>query len=779
MNILFCIFFINPLIIFSQCFTSPYGQNPSTIQTVNTCNGSYQTLAKNCINGEYSKVNVTAGNTYSFKSSRTSDYITISDNNGTAAYATGGGMVTWTATLTTVVRFYTHANASCLSDKKRKRRLVSCTQALCASPGNVVASGITGTSATISWAAAYPAPANGYGYEIRTSGTGGSGSSGLISSGSTSAGITSVNISGLTASTVYTPYIRSNCGSSYSSYTTGSSFTTSAPTCAVASGLSTTNITSSSATFNWGAVSGATGYNIQYRKTSTTTWTSSSLTTTNVAVSGLTASTTYEFQVQTVCSGSATSAFSTSSTFTTSALICAVASGLSTTNITSSSATFNWDAVSGATGYNIRYRKTGTTTWTSSTSSTTSIAVSGLTASTAYEFQVQTICSGSATSAFSASSTFTTSAATVTNPVPAFSHIVIVLGENTNASAVFGSSSAPYINALAAVGAKFTNSYAIEHPSQPNYLDLYSGSNQGITDDSYITTKYTTANLGKELINAGKTYITYSEGLPSVGYDGSSSGLYVRKHNPAANWMGTGTNQIPTTTNQPFTAFPTNYNNLPSVSFVVPNMCNDGHDVCAPLNNSTLQYDTWIKNNLDAYKQWCVNNNSLLIVTYDEDDFTTTNKIATVFYGANVVQGAYSQTINHYSVLRTVEDAFRLSSHAGSAASASPIDFCWTANLVTSRYSTALEEENASENINIFPNPASNKINVMAEHIVSKNVSWEITNTSGSKLKSGNVTNISGGKKIDIETGDLKNGIYLLRILDGVNMRIKKFVIAR
>ena len=132
--------------------------------------------------------------------------------------------------------------------------------------------------------------------------------------------------------------------------------------------------------------------------------------------------------------------------------------------------------------------------------------------------------------------------------VPVFSHIVVVIGENTSSSSVFGSTDAPYINALAAQGAKFTNSFAIEHPSQPNYLDLYAGSNQGITDDGTPSTKFTTANLGRDLINAGKTYITYSEDLPSVGYDGSSSGNYARKHNPAANWMGTGTNQIPTTT---------------------------------------------------------------------------------------------------------------------------------------------------------------------------------------------------------------------------------------
>ena len=594
-----CILFIIPINILAQCFNAPYGQSPSTTQTIASCNGTYQTLASNCRNGEYTKMNVTSGNIYSFKSSKPSDYITISDNNGTVAYATGTGIVTWSATLTTVVRFYTHSNSACASDTKRKKRLAACTIPGCSSPGSVIASAITNTAATISWAAASPAPNNGYTYEIRTSGAGGSGSSGLVSSGSTSAGVTSANITGLTASTVYIPYVRSHCGTSYSSYVAGSSFTT-----------------------------------------------------------------------------------------------------------------------------------TGT----------------------------------------------------ASNSVPAFSHIVVVIGENTSASSVFGSSSAPYINALAAAGAKFTNSFAIEHPSQPNYLDLYAGSNQGITDDSYITTKFTTANLGKELINAGKTYITYSEDLPSVGYDGATSGLYARKHNPAANWMGTGTNQIPIATNQPFTSFPTNFSTLPGVSFVVPNQCSDGHNICAPLNNSVKQFDTWVQTKLDTYKQWCINNNSLLIVTYDEDDFTSTNKIATVFYGANVAVGTYSQTINHYNVLRTIEEAGRLTTHAGAAASATPIGYCWTtsANLVNALASpTQKEEITAEKNIHISPNPANDKISVVLKNMSTKRgINWEISSITGVRFKTGNVTNVKGSK-IEIAIDNLKNGIYLARVSDGVNVRLTRFVIAR
>ena len=348
--------------------------------------------------------------------------------------------------------------------------------------------------------------------------------------------------------------------------------------------------------------------------------------------------------------------------------------------------------------------------------------------------------------------------------VPAFSHIVIVMGENTASTAVFGSSSAPYINALAAQGAKFTNSFALSHPSQPNYLQFYSGSNQGITNDNANAIKFTSANLGSELLTAGKTYTTYSDGLPSVGYDGTTSGTYVRKHNPAANWMGTGSNQIPTTTNQPFTAFPTNFNNLPSVSFVVPNMCHDGHDSCAPISNTVLQYDTWVSQNLDAYKQWCINNNSLLIVTYDEDDFTVTNKIATVFYGAHVLVGTYSQTINHYNVLRTIEDANSLTTHAGSAVTATTIDYCWLAlGLGT----------NTKNEIEIFPNPVvGDFLNLFeSQHIgLENNQPYTIVNLTGQKITSGIIQNY----RVSITA--LKKGVYFIEIFEDNKTIVEKFI---
>lgn len=92
--------------------------------------------------------------------------------------------------------------------------------------------------------------------------------------------------------------------------------------CNVPSGLGASSITQTSATLTWSAATGAVNYNIRYRINGTATWTNTTSATTSKAISGLTAGTTYEFQVQTVCSASSSS-FSSSSTFTTTAPACA------------------------------------------------------------------------------------------------------------------------------------------------------------------------------------------------------------------------------------------------------------------------------------------------------------------------------------------------------------------------------------------------------------------------------------------------------------------------
>ena len=250
-------------------------------------------------------------------------------------------------------------------------------------------------------------------------------------------------------------------------------------------------------------------------------------------------------------------------------------------------------------------------------------------------------------------------------------HIIIVVEENHGYGQIVGSANAPYINELIKTGALFTNSHGIGHPSQPNYLALFSGDIQGVKNDDCLQDKtpFTTPNLGASLLQNGFTFKGYAETMPSVGYPGcqyeistlTNSYLYARKHAPWVNWQGNKENNIPDSLSVPMSEFPTDYNKLPAVSFVVPDMDNDMHNSgSAGAEAAIKKGDTWLKNNLDVYVKWSQQHNSLFILTFDEDDFTTKNQILTLFIGPMIKAGVYSEEINHYNIFNTIEALYGL-----------------------------------------------------------------------------------------------------------------------
>lgn len=242
--------------------------------------------------------------------------------------------------------------------------------------------------------------------------------------------------------------------------------------------------------------------------------------------------------------------------------------------------------------------------------------------------------------------------------LPSWDHIVVVIEENHSFNQVMGSASAPYINSLAASGANFTQMYAITHPSQPNYIQFYSGASQGVADNNVPAgVPFSTPNLGAAVLAAGRTFAGYSESLPSTGYNGATyselvgQDQYMRKHNPWANWQSAtpGVNQVPESVNQPFTNFPGDFTILPQLSIIVPNQQNNMHD------GTIAQADTWLQSNVSAYATWAKTHNSLLVVTFDEDESASRNRIPTVMYGANVVTGVNSNTFTLHNLLHTLE----------------------------------------------------------------------------------------------------------------------------
>jgi len=252
--------------------------------------------------------------------------------------------------------------------------------------------------------------------------------------------------------------------------------------------------------------------------------------------------------------------------------------------------------------------------------------------------------------------------------MPRPTHVLIVVEENKSYKQIIGNTAAPYINTLAKKGALFTNSFAIAHPSQPNYLTLFSGSTHGVEEQCPLSLPGD--NLASALKKKGLGFAIYSESLPSIGYTGCGYGHYSRKHNPVPNW---GTDVSPDM-NMPFSMLPSDYDKLPTVSMVIPNQLNDMHDG-APLA-AIIRGDRWLRNNIASYLTWAESHNSLLILTWDEDDDSSGNHIATIFVGPMVAAGRYGNRIDHLSVLRTLEDMYGLTL-LGNTGQAQPVRNIW------------------------------------------------------------------------------------------------------
>lgn len=266
-------------------------------------------------------------------------------------------------------------------------------------------------------------------------------------------------------------------------------------------------------------------------------------------------------------------------------------------------------------------------------------------------------------------------------------HIIIVIEENHGYDQIIGNNTAPYINKLAEEAAVFTDSHGVTHPSQPNYLALYSGTTMGIPGDQCLndtTTPFTTPNLGAALLKNGYTFKGFAQTMPAPGYlecsylksDLTDETLYARKHTPWVNWQGNKENNIPDSLSMPMTAFPKNFDQLPTVSFVIPDQDHDMHNIGAPGDSAAISRgDTWLKENLGAYVEWAKTHNSLLILTFDEDQFTLKNHILTLFAGANIKPGKYAERVNHYVMLRTLETMYDL--HVMDTTMASAVQDIW------------------------------------------------------------------------------------------------------
>ena len=220
---------------------------------------------------------------------------------------------------------------------------------------------------------------------------------------------------------------------------------------------------------------------------------------------------------------------------------------------------------------------------------------------------------------------------------------MLVLEENHGFDSVIGNSSMPYLNNLAQQYGLATQYYANTHPSIGNYFMFTAG--QIITnDDGYTgTVDAQTISFGT-FSSSGKTWKSYAEDIPYVGYTGGDAGGYSEHHNPFSYFSDVRGSNAQSQNLEGLSQFQSDLGNgnLPNFSFVAPNLQDDAHD------GTLAQADGWLRQNIDpllASPQF--QNGGLLIVVFDEaEDSDSSNgggRVAMVMAGPGVKRGFQSR----------------------------------------------------------------------------------------------------------------------------------------
>ncbi len=229
--------------------------------------------------------------------------------------------------------------------------------------------------------------------------------------------------------------------------------------------------------------------------------------------------------------------------------------------------------------------------------------------------------------------------------MPQYDHVFVIVMENHSYDEIVpNTTDAPYLSSLATVGANATNYHGVAHPSEPNYLALVAGSTLGVTDDAWHT--QSAATLADRLEAAGKDWRTYSQG------QGSDPTIdlypYAVKHNPLAFFTQTDKSKL-----EPMDALSSDLAHAPAFALLVPDLLHDMHD------GSIADGDAYVRQLMQTIQSspaW-TQDRSLVVVTFDEDGSSRSNTVPCILVAKDVRPGSYDTWWNHYSLLRSIEEA--------------------------------------------------------------------------------------------------------------------------
>jgi len=316
--------------------------------------------------------------------------------------------------------------------------------------------------------------------------------------------------------------------------------------------------------------------------------------------------------------------------------------------------------------------------------------------------------------------------------VPRYDHIFVVVEENKDYGQILDPAAAPNIAGLAAAYGDATQFFGEAHPSEANYVALLGGDTFGIHDDDayyckpgdtrafcdnaaspgYADHTVHARHLGDQLAAAGLSWKGYYETIPEPGspavvagdpqYDagGREMALYASKHSGFMNFAGVQSAPDRAQRIVGFDQFDQDlaHGSLPNFALIVPNQCNEMHGLrgegvpadCDGDNKAALirrgdAYVGELVRRIQATPMWAGRRDVAIVITFDEGAGKTREGCCSVTPDApSNFGGGHIPTIvitnhgprglkdatpyNHYSLLRTIEDAFDLPEHLGRAA---------------------------------------------------------------------------------------------------------------
>lgn len=274
--------------------------------------------------------------------------------------------------------------------------------------------------------------------------------------------------------------------------------------------------------------------------------------------------------------------------------------------------------------------------------------------------------------------------------VPAhYDHIFIIVDENKDLASVVGKGYAPAITALARSYGLATHYDAVAHPSEPNYVALVGGDTFGIHDDDGLPQNSVDApHLGMQLSAASLSWKGYYQGLPAPGSLARFAGNYAFKHSGFLNFRSVRDDPHRAEHIVGFDRLESDAmaNALPNFALIVPDLCDDMHGVGTNLSDCSVMNWRALIHRGDAAiaritgllmktTMWKSAEQCAIVLVFDEDDSGSTEggggRVPAVVITNHGPRGIVDATpYTHYSLLRTVEDAFRLPHlvHAGDPA---------------------------------------------------------------------------------------------------------------